>query len=77
MDPAVLGLRVAAILPALARLAVDGLAPTGHPVGTVLALYAGGFLLVAVFSRRYRPRPWRSRGVGLSAREPMPGRGGR
>ncbi|MGW2248716.1 acyltransferase family protein [Kitasatospora sp. NPDC001660] len=42
----VLACGLAAVLPALARLAVDGFAPAGHPAGAVLALYVGGFLVV-------------------------------
>ncbi|MFE5587646.1 acyltransferase [Kitasatospora sp. NPDC056531] len=67
---------LAVILPALARLAVNGFAPAGHPAGAVLALYVGGLLLV-LFSRRYRPRLGRPRRVGLRAQGSTPGRGGR
>ncbi|MBO1418961.1 acyltransferase [Streptomyces sp. FH025] len=58
---------LAAVLPALARLAVNGFAPDGRPSGAVLASYVGGFLLV-LFSRRHRPRPGGRRPDGL--REP-------
>ncbi|MFJ9445749.1 acyltransferase [Kitasatospora sp. NPDC101235] len=75
MSAALLVCGLAAVLPALARLAVNGLAPAGQPAGAVLALYVGGFLLV-LFSRRRRSRRGRPRCAGPGARGPTPGRDG-
>ncbi|MEU9045724.1 MULTISPECIES: acyltransferase family protein [unclassified Kitasatospora] len=52
---------LAAVLPAVTRLAVNGFAPAGHPTVPVLAVYACGFVLMLLSGRR-RPALATSRG---------------
>ncbi|MFJ2581804.1 universal stress protein [Kitasatospora aureofaciens] len=70
-SPVVLALGLAAILPALARLAIDGFAPAGHPAGPVLALYVCGFLLVQLAGRRRPALPRRFDGARVHDRREL------